>query len=497
MRAKISRMDYELVVGLEVHAELLTRSKMFCACPVLDNTESLPNRAVCPVCEGLPGALPVINAHAVELAMRVALALNCRVHNTSIFARKNYFYPDLPKGYQVSQFEDPLATDGELKVSTAQGEKVIRVRRAHLEEDTGKLTHLTDDEGNACTLIDLNRAGVPLLEIVTEPDMRSVEEVKAYAAALRAILREVGACSGDMEKGAMRLEANISLRPAGSAEYGTRVEVKNLNSFRAMERAIEFEVQRQAAILDQGGTIDQETLGWNEDGEYTYTQRSKEDAHDYRYFPEPDLPPLFVSDAWIAQVKASLPELPAERQARFAQQYTLSPADALNLSQDLDRAAYFEKAVSAADKLGVTAKVMSNWMLGEIFAWLNARAESPTDLKVAPQALVELASLAEKGEINLTTAKAVLTEMLETGSSAGEIVKAKGLTQVSDTGVIAALVSMVIDANPKELASFLAGKETLTNWFFGQVMREAKGQANPQVLRTELEKQLKERKISA
>ena len=490
-------MDYELVVGLEVHAELLTRSKMFCACPVLDNTLAEPNRAVCPVCEGLPGALPVINAHAVELAMRVALSLKCTVNNHSIFARKNYFYPDLPKGYQISQFEEPLAENGEMLVSTADGEKVIRVRRAHLEEDTGKLTHQTDDAGNPCTLIDLNRAGVPLLEIVSEPDMRTIDEVRAYAANLRAILREVGACSGDMEKGAMRLEANISLRPKGSEEFGTRVEVKNLNSFRAMERAIEYEIQRQAKILDAGGSIDQETLGWNEDGGFTYTQRSKEDAHDYRYFPEPDLPPLYVSDEWIERVRAELPELPADREKRFETVYNLTPVDAYNLSSDLEVARYYESAVQAGESHGVTPRAVTVWVLGELFAWMNQSGQAASELKVRPAALAELISLTDKGEINLATGKAVLAEMLETGTSAAEIINAKGLKQVSDSSFIGSLVTRVIEANPKELASYLSGKETLANWFFGQVMREAKGQANPQVLRSELEKKLAERKVSA
>ena len=332
-------MQYQPVIGLEVHAELLTRSKMFCACPVLDSTRAEPNTAVCPVCAGMPGVLPVVNRMAVEYGLRVALALECSIAHTSLFARKNYFYPDLPKGYQISQFEYPLAVHGRLVIDTPEGEKSIRIRRVHLEEDTGKLTHIRTDRDDY-SLVDLNRAGVPLLEIVSEPDLHSVEEVRAYALALRALLRTLGVNSGDMEKGVIRFEANVSLRPLGMEELGTRVEIKNLNSFRAMERAILYQLERQAAVLDAGGRVSQETLGWDESSGSTYSQRSKEEAHDYRYFPEPDLPPLVVESDWIERVAAALPELPRQKKQRFMTRFGLSEYDARLLVEDLDVASF-------------------------------------------------------------------------------------------------------------------------------------------------------------
>ncbi|TLN28073.1 Asp-tRNA(Asn)/Glu-tRNA(Gln) amidotransferase subunit GatB, partial [bacterium] len=313
-------MNYEPVIGLEVHAEMLTRSKMFCGCPVVDSTRAEANVAVCPVCAGMPGVLPVVNRQAVEYALRVALALECSVANSSLFERKNYFYPDLPKGYQISQYEYPLAERGRLVIDTSAGERLIRVRRVHLEEDAGKLTHIEKD-GEHYSLVDLNRAGVALLEIVSEPDMHSMEEARAYAEGLRAILRALGVNSGDMEKGVIRFEANISIRPAGSTGLGTRTEVKNLNSFRALERSITYEIERQSALLDAGGRVDQETLGWDEPNNRTNSQRSKEEAHDYRYFPEPDLPPLVVEPEWVEQVRAALPELPRARAQRFVREY--------------------------------------------------------------------------------------------------------------------------------------------------------------------------------
>ncbi|MEM5776454.1 MAG: Asp-tRNA(Asn)/Glu-tRNA(Gln) amidotransferase subunit GatB, partial [Anaerolineaceae bacterium] len=309
-------MNWIPVIGLEVHAELQTRSKMFCSCPTVDPTQAQPNSAVCPVCAGMPGVLPVVNHKAVEYAVKVALALGCRVNRTSLFARKNYFYPDLPKGYQISQYEYPLAEHGLLVVPASQGDKTIRIRRAHLEEDTGKLTHFEEETGSY-TLVDLNRAGVPLLEIVTEPDMNSIEEVRLYAKILHDVLVCLGVNSGDMSKGVMRFEANVSLRPEESATLGTRVEIKNLNSFRAMERAIAYEIERQTALLEDGRPVEQQTLGWDDAAGVTYAQRGKEEAHDYRYFPEPDLPPLVVEEAWVEQIRAGLPELPAERVRRY------------------------------------------------------------------------------------------------------------------------------------------------------------------------------------
>lgn len=486
-------MDYEAVIGLEVHAELLTRSKMFCSCRVVDSTLAEPNKWVCPVCMGMPGVLPVINQRAVEYAVRVALALECTVATTSIFARKNYFYPDLPKGYQISQYETPLAENGRLVIQTSQGEREIRVRRVHLEEDTGKLTHIpgSNGQGSGYSLIDLNRAGVPLLEIVSEPDMHTIEEVRAYSEGLRSILRCLGVNSGDMEKGVIRFEANVSVRPVGSQELGTRVEIKNLNSFRAMERATTYQIEQQVAQLQAGQRIHQETLGWDESRGMTYSQRSKEEAHDYRYFPEPDLPPLVIEKEWIEQIADSLPELPYAKMKRFQSQYGLSPIDARVLADDKVIAGYFE-AVAAAEP-GVAPRMAANWITGEIFSWINLAGRSFQEVTVPPAGLAELLRLAGS-EINLNTAKAVLVEMLDTGKSASQIIQERGLQQVSDTAFIAGLVHKVLDENPQELSSYLAGKETLSNWFFGQVMRAARGQANPQVLRAELERQLNARK---
>ena len=341
-------MKYIPVIGLEVHAELSTATKMFCGCRVVDVTQSLPNSSVCPVCMGLPGALPVINKKAVELGLRAALALECTPLPYSIFARKNYFYPDLPKGYQISQYETPLAENGRLKIKTSQGEKIIRIRRTHLEEDTGKLTHVTSD-GEAYTLVDLNRAGIPLLEIVTEPDMHSVEEVKAYAATLQQILRYIQASSCDMENGAIRFEANVSVMPEGSETLGTRTEIKNLNSFRSLERAIEYEISRQIRVLDDGSRVIQETVGWNETEGVTFSQRNKEEAHDYRYFPEPDLPPLVVNKEWVERIRKDLPELPDQKSVRFSREYDLTEYDIAILISDIRIADYFESLIHSRD----------------------------------------------------------------------------------------------------------------------------------------------------
>jgi aspartyl-tRNA(Asn)/glutamyl-tRNA(Gln) amidotransferase subunit B len=480
-------MPYEPVIGLEVHAELATRSKMFCSCAVVDSTRAEPNVAVCPVCAGMPGVLPVVNQQAVEFGLRVALALECEIAPLSLFARKNYFYPDLPKGYQISQYEYPLAAHGRLVIQTAQGERVVRIRRVHLEEDTGKLLHVSR-ENESYSLVDLNRAGVPLLEIVSEPDMHSLEEVHAYATQLRAILRQLGVNSGDMEKGVIRFEANISLRPAGTEALGTRTEIKNLNSFRLMEKAIAYEITRQTGLLERGQPVVQETVGWNAVTGETFSQRSKEDAHDYRYFPEPDLPPLVVEQEWIERVRASLPELPRARAQRLQQQYGLSPYQANLLVEDSEVAEFFEQCVRATPE--VPPATFANWITGEIGGWLNQSGQPFSALRLAPEGLGELLRMVGLGEVNLTTARAILVEMLETGRSAASIVQAGGLQQISDAAVIADLVRHTLEASPQELKSYLAGKETLSNWFFGQVMRLARGQANPQVVREELEKQL-------
>ena len=488
-------MKFEPTIGLEVHAELETTSKMFCSCPVIDVTQAEPNQAVCPICTGMPGVLPVVNARAVEFALRVALALDCEIAHTSIFARKNYFYPDLPKGYQISQYEQPLARNGQLPIHTSQGERIIRIRRVHLEEDTGKLTHVkgnSEDGQSEYSLVDLNRAGIPLLEIVTEPDFTNAEEVRAYATGLRSLLRYLGVNSGDMQKGVLRIEPNVSVHPTGSAKLGTRVEIKNLNSFRALERSVGYEIQRQSALLEQGIPIRQETVGWDVEREVTYTQRVKEGEEDYRYFPEPDLPPLVIEPEWIEQIRRSLPELPYARFRRFQSQYGLSGYDAGVLVAEQGIAVYYEKAVEAASP--ATPKAVANWVSGELFSLMNQTNTSIEEIRVSPQALGRLVQLAAGGEINNNTAKNVLGEMFLTGRSADNIISERGLRQISDAADISMLVSSVLDGHPKQVAEYLSGKETIIRWLLGQVMRLAQGQANPSLVQRELERQLEELK---
>ena len=495
-------MEYEPIIGLETHAELLTKSKMFCACPVVDSVSAPPNTAVCPVCAGLPGTLPVANRQAVEFALRVALALECRINPTSLFARKNYFYPDLPKGYQISQYEQPLAVDGRVGINTSQGEKVIRIRRVHLEEDTGKLTHvafavetLAEDSGGVqahkagrpYSLVDLNRAGVPLLEIVTEPDFRSAEDVRAYAESLRRLLRYLGVNSGNLEKGVLRVEPNISVREAGSQSLGTKVEIKNLNSFRALERGVAYEIRRHTALLEGGDKVTQQTVGWDESAQATFSQRFKEEAHDYRYFPEPDLPPLVVSEAWIESVRRLLPELPDAKRRRFVSQYGLNEAEAAVLVEERAIGEYFERA---AESTALPARSVAGWITGELFALLNESGLGIEQLRVTPQDFAELVGLVADGQINTNTGKAVLAEMFAGGRPAREIVTERGLAQVSDGGFIARMVAEALSENPAEVAIYRAGKTTVANWLFGQVMKKAGGKANPQVVREEIERQL-------
>ena len=477
-------MVYIPVIGLEVHAELQTRSKMFCACPVVDSTQALPNTAVCPVCAGMPGVLPVVNQMAVEYALRVALALQCEVMHTSLFARKNYFYPDLPKGYQISQFEYPLAVNGIIQAIMEEHSKDIRIRRVHLEEDTGKLTHVQADD-ESYSLVDLNRAGVPLLEIVSEPDMNSLEEVRAYATGLRAVLVYLGVNSGDMSKGVMRFEANVSLRPVESAGLGTRVEIKNLNSFRAMERAIAYEIGRQTALLRSGESVRQETLGWDDATGETFSQRSKEEAHDYRYFPEPDLPPLIVGEEWVKRVDAALPELPQAKIQRFQRHYGLERKLASLLAEEPAVAAYFESVIAVANE--IKPQDAGYWISGPLFGWMNLKGESIERIKLKPEDLAALILLVNCEEINQNTARTVLTEMLKTSQTATEIVKAKGLQQINDPQKLSALVQQVLHDHPEEFTRYLAGKETLVNWFFGEAMRRAGGKAHPARLKEALE----------
>ncbi|MGQ9467238.1 MAG: Asp-tRNA(Asn)/Glu-tRNA(Gln) amidotransferase subunit GatB [Anaerolineae bacterium] len=469
-------MEYEALIGLEVHAQVHTRSKMFCACPVVEDTGDLPpNTYVCPVCTAMPGTLPVINRRAVELTLMAGLALNCAIPPVTVFARKSYFYPDLPKGYQISQHHMPLAVNGYLDVRVDGQMRRIRINNVHLEEDTGKLYHV----GNV-TLVDFNRAGVPLIEIVTEPDMHSAEEVRAYAEQLREILVYLGVNSGDMEKGVMRFEASVSVRPVGSEVLNPRHEIKNLNSFRALYRAVAYEIAQQIETLRNGGRILQQTMGWDEGRGVTYVQRSKEYAEDYRYFPEPDLPPLEVSREWLEELRRGLPELPAARRERFIREYGLEEYEADLLVADRAVADYYEAAV----RLGkVGPKTIANWITVDLFRVMKEAGRGLAELPVSPQALVDLIGLVEEGLINLNTGREVLDEMVATGRAARAIVEERGLAQISDEAALRAVVERVLDENPAQVAQYLGGKEQVAGWLMGQVMKATQGKANPQRVR--------------
>ncbi len=480
-------MEYEAVIGLEVHAQIHTRSKMFCACPVMEDTGDLPpNTYVCPVCTAMPGTLPVINRRAVELTLMTALALNCEIPPVSFFARKSYFYPDLPKGYQISQHGLPLGVNGYLDIQTEAGPRRVRINNVHLEEDTGKLYHV-----GSVTLVDFNRAGVPLIEIVTEPDMRSAEEVREYAERLREILVYLGVNSGDMEKGVMRFEASVSVRPVGSDVLNPRHEIKNLNSFRALYRAVAYEIAQQIETLRNGGRILQQTMGWDEGRGVTYVQRSKEYAEDYRYFPEPDLPPLEVSREWLEELRRGLPELPAARRERFIREYGLGEYEADLLVADRAVADYYEAAV----RLGKAGpKTIANWITVDLFRVMKETGRGLAELPVSPQALVDLIGLVEEGGINLNTGREVLDEMAATGRAARAIVEERGLAQISDEAALRAVVERVLDENPAQVAQYLGGKEQVAGWLMGQVMKATQGKANPQRVRPLLMEALEKRR---
>ncbi|MEJ2209881.1 MAG: Asp-tRNA(Asn)/Glu-tRNA(Gln) amidotransferase subunit GatB [Anaerolineae bacterium] len=468
--------EYEAIIGMEVHAQLRTQSKMFCGCDA-EAFGAEPNTHVCPVCLALPGALPVANRRAVELTMMVGLALNCTVAGRAVFSRKNYFYPDLPKGYQISMYDFPLCQNGWLEVKNEFLEtRRIRIRRVHLEEDTAKLFHAGDH-----SLVDFNRAGLPLIEIVTEPDLRTAAEAEQYLVQLRSILRYLGASTADMEKGAMRCEVNVSVRPAGQEALGTKVEIKNLNSFRAVKQALAYEIRRQTAALEAGQPLRQVTMGWAEGTGRTVEQRSKETAEDYRYFPEPDLPPLEISAAWVEEVRGRLPELPRARRARLVEAHGLAPALAETLTEDREVADYYEAAAAAGDGRGVPAPTMANWIVGDVFRLLKARDVEIGDVPVSPEDLAELVALVEKDTITARNGKAVLEEMVTTGRPPGEIVRERGLTKITDEEVLATLVDEILAHHPEEVAAYRAGKETLLQWFVGQVMRLTRGKADPQV----------------
>jgi aspartyl-tRNA(Asn)/glutamyl-tRNA(Gln) amidotransferase subunit B len=484
-------MKYEPVIGLEVHAQIHTASKMFCSCPVIEDTGDLePNTYVCPICTAMPGTLPVINRRAVEIAIMTGLALHCDVPPFTRFARKSYFYPDLPKGYQISQYTPvfpPLTMNGYLDIETEAGTKRIRINRAHMEEDAGKLYHV----GGGASLVDLNRAGVPLLEIVSEPDMRSVEEMRAYATKLHLILVYLGVNSGDMDKGVMRFEANVSVRPVGSNALNARHEIKNLNSFRALARSVAYEIKDQIATLEVGGTITQQTMGWDETRGVTVTQRGKEYADDYRYFPEPDLPMLEISREWVEELRAQLPELPDAKHARFIADYGLSDHDARVLVTDKAVADYYEAAAAAGR---ADPKTIANWVTGELFRLMKETGKEIEAVLVSPEALVKLVELVKDGTINLNTGKDVLEEMFASGHSARQIVEERGLAQISDVTALEKTVAQILEENPKEVGQYLGGKVQILGWLMGQVMRATRGKANPQVVRKLLQAQLEARR---
>lgn len=465
-----SSMDFETIIGLEVHTQLLTKSKMFCGCSA-EYFAAPPNSHTCPVCLGLPGVLPVINKAAVEAAIMTGLALGCRIPEHNKFDRKNYFYPDLPKGYQLSQYDLPLAVRGALPYLVQGEPRVAGITRVHMEEDTGKNLHATDPvTGEAYSLVDLNRAGVPLLEIVGEPDLRSPEEARAYLVALRQILRYLGVSTGNMEEGAFRCDANVSIRPAGSDGYGAKVEIKNMNSFRAVERALAFEVGRQRTIVEAGGTVHQETRGWSEAEGATLGQRSKEMAHDYRYFPEPDLPPLVMKRDWVTQIQDRMPELPAARRARFATQYGLRATDIIALTDTRSVAEYFEAALGAK----VTperARLTANWIIGDLFALVSDR-ETIADVAPAPTRLSQLLDLLDAGTVNRTSAKQILAELMaDRKSDPGQIATRLGLIQVGGEEPIRAAVRQAISENPQPVRDFMNGKTAARGRLVGATMR--------------------------
>jgi aspartyl-tRNA(Asn)/glutamyl-tRNA(Gln) amidotransferase subunit B len=470
---------HEAVIGLEVHAQLLTATKMFCGCSTAFG--AAPNTQTCPVCQGMPGTLPVINRRAVEFGIRTALALECRVNALNRFARKHYYYPDMPKNYQISQYEEPLAEDGRLEIAAAGAPRAIGIQRLHLEEDVGKLIHEGSLETAQSSSVDFNRAGVPLMEIVSRPDLRSPEEAAAYLRALRAILIYLGVCDGNMEEGSLRCDANISLRPRGSAEYGTKVEIKNMNSFRNVQYALEYEMGRQARALESRERIAQETRLWDPEGGRTASMRSKEYAHDYRYFPEPDLPPLRVEARWVETVRATLPELPAARRRRLIETHGLSAYDADLLTQGRGLADYFEAAVGEYPR----PKVVANWILNELLRELpgdddRAVAACP----VPPRHLAGLLRLIDDGTISGKIAKDVFDRMYRSGEDPRAIVTREGLTQVLDAGALGRLVDEVLAANPKVVQDWKAGKKAALGFLVGQVMKATEGRANPALANT-------------
>ncbi|MDP6107915.1 MAG: Asp-tRNA(Asn)/Glu-tRNA(Gln) amidotransferase subunit GatB [Candidatus Brocadiia bacterium] len=490
-------MEWEVVIGLEVHAQLLTQSKMFCSCAA-DYQAASPNSRVCPVCLAMPGTLPVINERAVEFVIMTGLALNCAIADYAQFDRKNYAYPDLMKGYQISQFDHPIAHGGWMTLETDGVERRAGITRAHLEEDVAKLQHVRDGTGGGYSLVDVNRSGVPLMEVVGEPDLRTPDEARQYLMKLRTILQYLGVSTCDMEQGSFRCDANVSLRPVGAEALGAKVEVKNMNSFRAVHRALQFEIERQTRVLDQGDRIGQETRGWVEERGVTVSQRSKEFAHDYRYFPEPDLPPLLISRAWVDKVREALPELPDARRERFAAEYGLSVYDASLLTATKPTADYFEKTVGQRPLEGEprarAAKSVANWLNGEMNRLLNESGTSIADAPIAPSALVELIGLVDARTISSTQARDVFEEMFKTGVEPGKIVEARGMTQLTDADAVLPAVEEAISANEAAVQDYLGGKETAIRFLVGQVMKISRGKADPALVNRLLAERLEARR---
>ncbi len=467
------RDKYEVVIGLEVHAQLKTKSKIFAP----DGTEfgQEPNSQTSPITLGMPGVLPVLNKEVVNMGILTGLALNCEIPERCKFDRKQYFYPDLPKGYQISQYDEPICVNGYLEING----KKIGITRAHLEEDAGKLVHAGADglAGSSYSLVDLNRAGTPLLEIVSEPDMRSSAEARAYMEELRNIVRYIGVCDGNLEEGSMRCDANISIMPKGSDKFGTRAEIKNVNSFSALQRAIEYEIDRQIEIVEDGGEVVQETRLWDDNYKETRSMRGKEDAHDYRYFPEPDLKPLMISREWVKEIQDKMPELPSQKRARY-QGLGLSEYDASVVVEQMELALFFDKVLEA----GANAKTAVNFIMGEIAAYLKEEKLELKETKLTPENLAELISLIEKGTISNNIGKQIIIEIMQTGKPASQIVEEKGLSQISDENAIKEIVQKVVDANPNQVAAYKGGKVQLFGFFVGQVMKETKGRANPKTV---------------
>ena len=489
-------MKYESVIGLEVHAQLTTESKMFCSCPADYQGQSI-NTMVCPVCMGMPGSLPVINEKAVQLVIATGLALNCSISEWTKFDRKNYPYPDLMKGYQISQYDYPIAYSGYLDITSENILSTVRVNRVHLEEDVAKLTHV-GSKSNARSLLDINRAGVPLMETVSEPDMRTSDQAREYLVQLRSILQFIGVSTCNMEEGNFRCDANISIRPIGDSNLGSKVEVKNMNSLRAVQGALEFEFERQVKMAEKGERIIQETRGWVDDKEITVSQRSKEDANDYRYFPEPDLPPLIISKNLVNSIQEKLPELPSVRKSRYIEDYKISEYDAGLIISDINFSNFFDDAVNSSNKaseeLNTRAKTIANLLLTEVNRLLNLENILIHETKLTPIAINEIAQLLEAGDINSTVGKQVLEETFKSGISPKKIVEEKGLIQITDTDSLIPVLEVVLDNNPDAVNDYINGKDTAVRFLVGQVMKETKGKANPTLVSELLVKQLDLRK---